>query len=141
MKRTLTVKRTLTLMVVASLFAGPAMAVGPDGPDKKELTEAAIAAAREIVKEEAKALAWRPPVATPLRQDGGGGWKTAAGIALIAAGAGVIAKGVSVYESEPDPFGRTKNTDAYLAYGVGSAFMVFGVLALRGGLAGRGFNE
>ena len=47
----------------------------------------------------------------------------------------------TVQSSEPDPFGRKKNADAFLAIGLGSIFAAFGVLSVRGGLAGRGFNE
>jgi hypothetical protein len=136
-------KKILTLMVVASLLASPALAyAGPNDPDKAktkvDLTAAAEAAAKEIVAEESAAL----PLATPAPQ----GTEVAkgklwTGVAMVALGAGIIYKGVDLYESDPDPFGRKKNADSYLAIGVGSVITMFGALAVRGGLAGRGFND
>lgn len=137
-------KKILTLMVVASLLASPALAyAGPNGPDKTEtpakadLLAAAKAAGAEVVVGNADGT----PLATPAPQNGVAKGKLWVGVAMIAVGAGVIYKGVDLYESEADPFGRKKNADAYLAMGVGSVIAFFGALAVRGGLAGRGFND
>ncbi len=140
-------RRILSLLVVVSLMATPALAYGP-GPDDKEKTavpsvalhDAAVLAARAIVLEE---IAGRPIDLEPVvPQDSGmAGGKVAAGVALVALGIGLIFKGTDLHTSEEDPFGRTKNADAFLAMGVGSVFSVFGILLIRGGMAGRGFNN
>ena len=134
-------KKILTWVVVAILLTSPALAyAGPDDPEKPkvDLTAAAEAAAKELVLSDASALSLEtgaPP------QSGVAKGKLWAGIGMIALGAGIIWKGADLYDSEPDPFGRKKNADAFLAIGLGSIFAAFGVLSVRGGLAGRGFNQ
>jgi len=59
---------------------------------------------------------------------------------MIAGGAGIIWKGVDVWQDEPDRFGRTKNADSFVAWGVGGTIMVFGGMVLKGGLDGRSFQ-
>lgn len=134
------VKKFLTMMVVASLLASPGLAwAGPDDPVEKpklDLRAAAKAVAKEIVAEEAEAEALAPATAP---QNGIAQDKFWAGVGLLALGAGIIYKGVDLHTSEEDPFGRTKNADAFLAIGVGSVFAAFGALAVKGGLAGNGF--
>ncbi|MGD8328861.1 MAG: hypothetical protein PVJ49_05445 [Acidobacteriota bacterium] len=135
-------RKILTLMVVTSLLASPALAMaGPNGPDNPEkpakidLMAAAKAAGKEVAAE------GTTPLSTPAPQNGVAKGKLWVGVAMIALGAGVVWKGADLYDNEPDPFGRKKNADAYLAMGVGSVITLFGVLAVRGGLAGRGFND
>jgi len=134
-------RKILTLMVVASLLVSPALAfAGPNGPDdpekpaKIDLMAAAKAAGKSVAEETA-------PLSTPAPQNGVAKGKLWVGVAMIALGAGVIWKGTDLYDNDPDPFGRKKNADAYLAMGVGSVITFFGVMAVRGGLAGRGFND
>lgn len=136
-------KRVLTLVVVATLLTSPALAyAGPNDPEKPkvDLTAAMKAAAKDIVLSDAGATALEEGAAPP-QQDGVAKGKLWAGIGLIALGAGLIWKGADLYESDEDPFGRKKNADSFLAMGVGGVFAAFGFLTLRGGLAGRGFNE
>ncbi len=135
-------KKILTLVVIATLLTSPALAyAGPNDPEKAkvDLTAAANAAAREIVFSDMI----KAPLeeGAPPQEAGVAKGKLWAGIGMIALGAGLIWKGTDVYQSEPDPFGRKKNADAYLAIGVGSVITFFGVMTARGGLAGRGFNE
>lgn len=141
-------RRSLALLLLVSLMSTPALAYAQaaetdkaedDGKvvaklDADRLELAAIEAAREIVAEDSKALA-----APQVPGRAGPGWRTAAGIAMLVGGAAIIWKGVDIYQDEPDRFGRTKNSDAYLAYGVGGGIMAFGFLTLKGGLEGRGF--
>ena len=136
-------KRTLALLVVASLVTTPALAYGgPDDQDKiaidaKALGEAVVKAAREVVvTDSTKSTLAITPQTTPGRA--GPGWRTAIGIAMIAGGAGIIAKGVTAWEEE-DRFGRVKNADSLLGYGIGGGIMIFGFITLKGGLEGRGF--
>jgi len=136
-------RKILTLVVAVSLFASPALAfaspaVGPDDPGKPakvDLVAAAKAAGKEIVAEETEALGTSAPQNAVAKD------KLWVGVALVAVGAGLIYKGVDLHESDPDPFGRTKNADSYLAMGVGSVLAFFGAMGIRGGLAGRGFND
>lgn len=135
-------KRVLTLVVVATLLTSPALAyAGPNDPEKPklDLTAATKAAAKDIVLSDAGVLNLEEGAAPPQGSVAKG--KLWAGIGLIALGAGLIWKGSDLYDSNPDPFGRKKNADAFLAMGVGGVFAAFGFLTLRGGLAGRGFNE
>lgn len=135
-------KRTLALLVVASLVTTPALAYGPDDKDKiaidsKALGEAVVKAAREVVvTDSTKSTLAITPQTTPGRA--GPGWRTVIGIAMIAGGAGIIAKGVTAWEEE-DRFGRVKNADSLLGYGIGGGIMIFGFITLKGGLEGRGF--
>ena len=136
-------KKILTMVVVASLLMSPALAfAGPDGPEKPkkvDLRAAAKVAATDIVFRETNA---RPLEESAPPQEGGvAQGKLWAGIGMIALGAGLIWKGADLHTDEPDPFGRKKNADAYLAIGVGSVITFFGVMATRGGLAGRGFDQ
>ncbi len=136
-------KRALTLVIVASLLTSPALAyAGPNDPDKPapvNLTVAAKEAAKEVVLTDMGAGAIKE--SAPPQEGGIAQGKFWTGIGMIALGAGLIWKGADLYTDEPDPFGRKKNADAYLAIGVGSVITFFGVMATRGGLAGRGFNE
>jgi len=135
-------KKVLTLVVVATLLTSPALAyAGPNDPvkPKVDLTAAAKLAAKDIVLSDASAAPLEEGAPPP--QGGVAKGKLWAGIGMIGLGAALIWKGSDVYQSEPDPFGRKKNADAYLAFGVGSVIAAFGVLTVRGGLAGRGFNE
>ncbi len=129
-------KRILTLLVVASLVTSPAFAYGPDKPDKVDLSEAAVEAAREVVAAEIVSLELAPP---PQDESGISAGKVGLGVGLIALGLGLIWKGNDVYQDEPDRFGRIKNADVYTLYAAGGTFMFFGALSIRGGLKGRGF--
>ena len=151
-------KRTLTLLVLVSLVSGPALAysqkaVSPDAENtvaaarsvdpgfliSAEALAASVAtAAHEVVGADAATLA----PAAPQNVEGklGSGSRIAIGIAMIAGGAGIIWKGIDVWQDEPDRFDRTKNADAYIAWGVGGTIMVFGGMVLRGGMQGRGFQ-
>ena len=151
-------KRTLTLLVLVSLVASPALAYGqravsPDAENTVAATRSVDAeflisaetlaalvatAAHEVVTADASTLA----PAAPQTGDGmwGPGSRIAIGIAMIAGGAGIIWKGVDVWQDEPDRFGRVKNADAYLGWGVGATIMVFGGMVLKGGLKGQGFQ-
>jgi hypothetical protein len=108
--------------------------VGNESVKAETLREAVVEVSREIVAEEASTLE-----AGAVVQRAGSGWRTVIGIAMIAGGAGIIAKGFEVYQDEPDRFERTKNADSYLAWGVGAGILGFGILTLKGGLDGRGF--
>jgi len=143
-------KRTLALLLLVSLVSTPALAYGQAsetdtaGAETKalktsgeELKAAAANAARELVVADSKALALGVAPQVPGRA--GAGWRTAVGVAMLAGGAAIIWKGADIYQDEPDRFGRTKNSDAYLAWGVGGGIMGFGFLTLKGGLEGRGF--
>ena len=135
-------KRILTLVVVTTLLTSPALAfAGPNDPvkPKVDLTAAAKVAAKDLVLSDARAASLE--TSAPPPQGGVAKGKLWAGIGMIVLGSALIWKGSDVYQSEPDPFGRKKNADAYLAIGVGSVFAAFGVMTTRGGLAGRGFNE
>ncbi len=151
-------KRTLTLLVLISLVATPALAYGQQAvsPDAENMvtatrlveTEPLISAetlaalvataADEVVSADSSGLA----PAAPQGADGmwGSGSRIAIGIAMIAGGAAIVWKGTDVWQDEPDRFGRTKNSDAYLAWGVGGTIMAFGGMVLRGGLQGRSFQ-
>lgn len=102
-----------------------------------DLGAAAVEAARKVVTEDVRPLDARPAQQVPGRA--GSGWRTAIGIAMLAGGAAIVWKGADIYQDEPDRFDRTKNSDAYLAWGVGAGIMGFGFLTLKGGLEGRGF--
>ena len=149
-------KRTLTLLVLISLVATPALAYGQKAVSphaentvtatrlvetepliSAETLAALVAtAANEVVRADTSNLAPAAP------QDGmwGSGSRIAIGIAMIAGGAAIIWKGVDVWQDEPDRFDRTKNADAYVAWGVGGTIMVFGGMVLKGGLDGRSFQ-
>lgn len=149
-------KRTLTLLVLISLVATPALAYGQQAVSphaentvtatrlvetepliSAETLAALVAtAANEVVRADTSNLAPAAP------QDGmwGSGSRIAIGIAMIAGGAAIIWKGVDVWQDEPDRFGRTKNADAYVGWGVGATIMVFGGMVLKGGLDGRSFQ-
>lgn len=149
-------KRTLTLLVLISLVATPALAYGQQAVSphaentvtatrlvetepliSAETLAALVAtAANEVVRADTSNLAPAAP------QDGmwGSGSRIAIGIAMIAGGAAIIWKGVDVWQDEPDRFDRTKNADAYVAWGVGGTIMVFGGMVLKGGLDGRSFQ-
>jgi hypothetical protein len=145
-------KRTLALLLLVSLLATPALAyaqgsnkgravvdvdatrVDAESLKAETLKEAIVTVSRELVAEESSALE-----AGAVVQRAGSGWRTVIGIAMIAGGAGIIAKGFEVYQDEPDRFERTKNADSYLAWGVGAGILGFGILTLKGGLDGRGF--
>ncbi len=138
-------KRTLALLLLASLVTTPALAYGQqDDRDKIRVDsknsisweEAVVEATREVVAKDSTRLTLVTPQTTPGRA--GSGWRTVIGIAMMVGGAGIIAKGASVYEGA-DRFGRVKNADAYVAYGVGGGIMAFGFITLKGGLQGRGF--
>lgn len=146
-------KRTMTLLIVATMVASPALAYAPQAEqstaddanpvaaerlvDAEALAEAVVTAARELVLEEmsAKRIA-------PQGEGGklGSGSRTAIGIGMLVAGAALIWKASDNYQSEPDRFGRIKNADAYLGYGVGGTIMFFGALVFKGGIAGEGFQ-
>ena len=143
-------KRTLALLLLLSLVSTPALAYAQaaetdkaavDGKtlaiDNDALKASTIKVAHEIVVEKATSL--EVGVAPQVPGRAGAGWRTATGIAMLAGGAAIIWKGVDVYQDEPDRFGRVKNSDAYLAWGVGGGIMAFGFLTLKGGLEGRGF--
>lgn len=152
-------KRTLTLLVLISLAATPALAYGQQAvsphAENPENTATAVrlvegaslisaetlaalvaTAADEVVRADTSTLAPAAP------QDGmwGSGSRIAIGIAMLAGGAAIIWKGVDVWQDEPDRFGRTKNADAFVAWGVGGTIMVFGSMVLKGGLDGRSFQ-
>ncbi len=134
-------KRTLALLLLASLVTTPALAYGQDEGDKvrvdpKSLEEAVVEVARELVAKDSTRLTLATPQTTPGRA--GPGWRTAIGIAMMVGGAGIIAKGVEAYEEE-DRFGRVKNADSFVGFGVGGGIMAFGFITLKGGLQGRGF--
>ena len=134
-------RKILTMLVVISLLASPALAyAGPNDPEKPKVTKidfdtAVKEAAAEIV------LETNAPIKSPAPQSEVAQGKLWTSVAVVALGAGLIYKGTDLYDSDPDPFGRKKNADAYLAIGVGSVMAALGVLGIRGGLAGRGFNE
>ena len=135
-------RRTLVLLLLASLVTTPALAYGQDDTDKirvdsKSLEEAVAKAARELVATDPIRLTFEAPQTTPGRA--GSGWRTVVGIAMMVGGAGIIAKGAVDYQDEADRFDRTKNADSYLAFGVGGGIMAFGFITLKGGLQGRGF--
>jgi len=143
-------KRTLALLLLVSLVSTPALAYAQapekdkaevDGKtlaiDNDALTAATIKVAHDIVVAESKTLEAAAAPQVPGRA--GPGWRTATGIAMLVGGAAIIWKGADVYDSEPDRFGRVKNADAYLAYGVGATIVGFGAITLMGGLQGRGF--
>jgi len=138
-------KRTLALLLLVSLLATPALAqvqerdkdgevVGTKSVRAATLKEAIVEVSREIVAEEASTLE-----AGAVVQRAGSGWRTIIGIAMIAGGAGIIAKGFDIQQDGPDRFDRTKDADTYLAWGVGAGILGFGILTLKGGLEGRGF--
>jgi hypothetical protein len=138
-------KRTLALLLLVSLLATPALAQvqerdtdgvvsGTKSVKAETLREAVVEVSREIVAEEASTLEAGAVVQRP-----GSGWRTVIGIAMIAGGAGIIAKGFEIKQDGPDRFDRTKDSDAFLAWGVGAGILGFGILTLKGGLAGRGF--
>ena len=149
-------KRTLTLLVLISLVATPALAYGQQAVSphaentvtatrlvetepliSAETLAALVAtAANEVVRADTSNLAPAAP------QDGmwGSGSRIAIGIAMIAGGAAIIWKGVDVWQDEPDRFDRTKNADSFVAWGVGGTIMVFGGMVLKGGLDGRSFQ-
>lgn len=144
-------KRTLALLLLVVLVSTPAMAhaqasdtdkaraetAAPTNGDN-ELKAAAANAGRELVIADSKSR--ELAVAS---QDVPGRWgatsRTWIGVAMLAGGAAIIWKGVDIYQDEPDRFGRTKNSDSYLAWGVGGGIMTFGFITLKGGLEGRGF--
>lgn len=152
-------KKALALVLLVSLVSAPSLAyaqagqaaqalpaqvdgdtVGTDTAVEAEtidLAAAAAEAARAVVIEDALASSLAAAQEVPGRA--GPGWRTAVGIAMLVGGAGIIWKGVDIYQDEPDRFDRTKNADAYLAYGVGAGIMGFGFITLKGGLEGRGF--
>jgi len=138
-------KRTLVLLLLVSLLATPAlaqvqeserdrMAEGTKTVKAETLREAVVEVSREIVAEEASTLE-----AGAVVQRAGSGWRTIIGIAMIAGGAGIIAKGFEIKQDGPDRFDRTKDADTFLAWGVGAGILGFGILTLKGGLEGRGF--
>ena len=135
-------KRILALLLLTSLVATPALAYGPDDDkgkrlvDAKELEAAVLKASRELVVADNLLATPTTPQTTPGRA--GPGWRTLIGIAMIAGGAGIITKGAVDWE-DADRFGRVKNADSYLAFGVGGGLMTFGFITLKGGLEGRGF--
>jgi len=135
-------KKILTMLVVISLLASPALAyAGPDDPEKPKVAKIDFDAA---VKEAAAEIVFdrnAPITKAAAPQSDVAKGKLWTSVAVVALGAGLIYKGTDLYDSESDPFGRKKNADAYLAIGVGSVMAVLGVLGIRGGLAGRGFNE
>ena len=106
-------KRALTFILAFTLVATPALAAGPgDKAEKPNLREAAAVAAAELVAVEAA----ENPLAAPAQTDAPvAKWRMAAAIGMIALGAGLIYNGVDLYDDNPDPFGRTKNSDAYLS--------------------------
>jgi len=146
-------KRTMTLLVVATLVASPALAYAQQAEQSTQDTVGAVAAeglvgseawteaidkvTRDMVLEEnaAKRLA-------PQGEGGkfGPGPRKAIGIAMLIAGAAIIWKASDNYQSEPDRFGRVKNADSFLGYGVGGTVMFFGAFVLKGGLEGKGFQ-
>ena len=75
--------------------------------------------------------------ATPVvLQSGKNGGKVLVGVLLILGGAAVIVNGADLWDSEGDIFGRKKNDDSYVSYGVGAISAFLGVIVLRGGLRG-----
>ena len=48
----------------------------------------------------------------------------------------MIVNGADLWDSEGDIFGRKKNDDSYVSYGVGAISAFLGVIVLRGGLRG-----
>lgn len=139
-------KRTLILLLAATLVASPALAAGPgpDDDDKKAITLAvAKEAAKDVVLESRSDSLLAERRTEPVLQDGDGiaRWKMIVGVGLLAGGAGIIANGAALWEDEPDQFGRTKNIDSYISFGVGGTMAFIGALAVRGALAGRGLTE
>ncbi len=152
-------KRTLTLLVLISLVATPALAYGQQAVSPRTenpentVTATRTAEAKPLISAETLALlvataadevvsADTSRLAPAAPQDGmwGPGSRIAIGIAMLAGGAAIIWKGADVWQDEPDRFDRTKNADAYLAWGVGGTIMVFGGMVLKGGLDGRSFQ-
>ena len=133
-------KRALTFILAFTLVAAPAMAAGPgDKAEKPNLREAAAVAAAELVAVEAAA---ENPLAAPAQTDAPvAKWRMAAAIGMIALGAGLIYNGVDLYDDEADPFGRTKNSDAYLSMVVGGCIAAFGALNIGPALNGVGFTD
>lgn len=137
-------KRALPLLLLVGLVANPLPASGsvqeaeePVAARGSSLDEALTVAAREVAL--ADAAGRELPASGIVQERAGAGWRTVVGIAMIVGGAGIVAKGFNIYQDEPDRFGRTKNADAYVAWGVGGGIITFGFLALKGGLEGRGF--
>ena len=132
-------KKALTFILAFSLLATPALAAGP-GPegDKPNLREAAAVAAAELVAVEAA----ENPLATPAQTEAPvAKWRMAAAIGMIAAGAGLIYNGFDLYDDNPDPFGRTKNSDAYLSMVVGGCIAAFGAINIKPAMNGVGFTD
>jgi hypothetical protein len=133
-------KRALTFILAFALVTTPALAAGPgEKVEKPNLREAAAVAAEELVAMEAV----ENPLATP--QEGTdppvAGWRMAAAVGMIALGAGLIYNGIDLYDDTPDPFGRTKNSDAYLSMVVGGCIALFGVVNMTAAFDGVGFTD
>ena len=132
-------KRALTFILAFTLVATPALAAGPGSKDDKpDLREAAAVAAAELVAVEAAENRLAAPAQTdaPVAK-----WRMAAAIGMIALGAGLIYNGVDLYDDQPDPFGRKKNSDAYLSMVVGGCIAAFGVLNIGPAMNGVGFTD
>lgn len=135
-------KKILTMVLAMMFVAGPVLAaVPPPAEEGGPLTlESLEAAAASVVAEDA-VLDGRP-AATPAaaaQEDGTNTGKVILGIALIAGGAGFIANGASLWQSDEDVFGRKKNLDSYSLYALGGATAFVGALVLRSGLRGEGW--
>lgn len=134
-------KRALTFILAFTLVATPALAAGPGSKDEKpDLREAAAVAAAELVASEAA----ENPLAEPAQDEMDtpvAKWRMAAAVGMIALGAGLIYNGVDLYDSEPDIFGRKKNSDAYLSMVVGGCIALFGVTNMVAAFDGVGFTD
>ena len=135
-------KRIITMVLATSLIAAPALAAVPapsEGPEKPAAATttpgfrlALDDAARAIIGEDVASGAATPVVL----QSGKNGGKVLVGVLLILGGAAVIVNGADLWDSEGDIFGRKKNDDSYVSYGVGAISAFLGVIVLRGGLRG-----
>lgn len=153
-------KRIVMLLLVASLVPGPVMAAtaaqeagraqetvatepavpaapATDEADGKLLETIAIAA-KEIAAEDVAALGVGNR-AVVQDEDGVATWKMVVGVGLLAGGAGLIANGIALRQEEPDPFGRVKDADSWVAIGVGASFMTIGAFVVRDALGGNEF--
>ena len=138
-------KKILSICLVFVLVAGPALAYGPEDDKKKPAGKLELRAAlEESANEAARAVVLEGAESGTLalqESDGVAGGKLAVGIAMVAVGVGVVANGFALYEGDPDVFGRKKNADAYLSWGIGAIIALFGGFTINGAMQGRGFND
>ncbi|MFQ5743137.1 MAG: hypothetical protein ACE5HV_06055 [Acidobacteriota bacterium] len=135
-------KRIMTMALVVSLVAGTALADVPKQvKEPTSLAEAAAVAAEKVVADEAPAVESHLTLAPQGQERGVAGWKLAVGIGLAAGAAGLFINAANLRPGATDVFGRQKNADASLSFGVGVAFAISSVFAIRGALKGRSFHN